>query len=113
MSSNELIIDVDNKEVSIALLKDKSLVELNKEKNNIQFTVGDIYLATVKKIMPSLNAAFVNVGYEKDAFLHHLDLGPQFKSFNKYLEQSLQNDKDRNYPYLNLKIFLILIKQEK
>jgi len=105
MSSNELIIDVDNKEVSIALLKDKSLVELNKEKNNIQFTVGDIYLATVKKIMPSLNAAFVNVGYEKDAFLHHLDLGPQFKSFNKYLEQSLQNDKDRNYSLSKFKNF--------
>ncbi len=87
--SNELIIDVTNKEVAIALLKDKGLVELNNEKNNIQFTVGDIYLAQVKKIMPSLNAAFVNVGYERDAFLHYLDLGPQFQSLNKYLEQNL------------------------
>ncbi len=87
--SNELIIDVTSNEVAIALIKDKGLVELNHEKNNIQFTVGDIYLAQVKKIMPSLNAAFVNVGYERDAFLHYLDLGPQFQSLNKYLEQNL------------------------
>ena len=89
--SNELIIDVTSKEVAIALLRDKGLVELNHEKNNIQFTVGDVYLAQVKKIMPSLNAAFVNVGYERDAFLHYLDLGPQFQSLNKYLEQNLNN----------------------
>ena len=93
--SNELIIDVTSKEVSIALLKDKALVELNNEKNNIQFTVGDIYLAKVKKIMPSLNAAFVDVGYERDAFLHYLDLGPQFQSLNKYLEQSFNKQEQR------------------
>ncbi|MBN2668195.1 MAG: Rne/Rng family ribonuclease [Bacteroidales bacterium] len=94
--SNELIIDVNSKEVAIALLRNKELVELNNEKNNIQFTVGDIYLANVKKIMPSLNAAFVDVGYEKDAFLHYLDLGPQFQSLNKYLEFSLS---PKNYSY--------------
>ena len=94
--SNELIIDVTSKEVAIALLRDKNLVELNHEKNNIQFTVGDVYLAQVRKIMPSLNAAFVNVGYERDAFLHYLDLGPQFQSLNKYLEQSLNQ---KEYPY--------------
>jgi ribonuclease G len=94
--SNELIIDVNSKEVAIALLRDKDLVELNNEKNNIQFTVGDIYLAHVKKIMPSLNAAFINVGYEKDAFLHYLDLGPQFQSLNKYLDQGLSK---KEYPY--------------
>lgn len=94
--SNELIIDVTSKSVAIALLKNKELVELNNEKNNIQFTVGDVYLAHVKKIMPSLNAAFVDVGYEKDAFLHYLDLGPQFQSLNKYLEQSLNK---KEYPY--------------
>ncbi len=94
--SNELIIDVNNKEVAIALLSDKGLVELNNEKNNIQFTVGDIYIAHVKKIMPSLNAAFVDVGYKKDAFLHYLDLGPQFQSLNKYLEQSLDK-KESSY----------------
>jgi ribonuclease G len=84
--SNELVIDVTASEIVIALLENKQLVELNKEKSNLQFTVGDIYLGKVKKIMPGLNAAFVDVGYEKDAFLHYLDLGPQFQSLNKYLK---------------------------
>ncbi len=81
----ELFIDVTPEELSIALLEDKRLVELRKEKSNIQFAVGDIYLGKVKKIMPGLNAAFINVGYEKDAFLHYLDLGPQFKTLQKFL----------------------------
>jgi len=87
--SNELVIDVNPKEIVIALLNDKRLVEINKEKSNIQFAVGDIYLGRVKKIMPGLNAAFVNVGYEKDAFLHYLDLGHQFRSLNKFLQLCL------------------------
>jgi ribonuclease G len=87
--SNELAIDVTASEIVIALLENKQLVELNKEKSNLQFTVGDIYLGKVKKIMPGLNAAFVDVGYEKDAFLHYLDLGPQFQSLNKYLKSAL------------------------
>lgn len=81
----ELFIDVTPEEISIALLEDKRLVELRKEKSNIQFAVGDIYLGKVKKIMPGLNAAFIDVGYEKDAFLHYLDLGPQFKTLQKFL----------------------------
>jgi ribonuclease G len=86
--SNELVIDVTASEIVIALLENKQLVELNKEKSNLQFSVGDIYLGKVKKIMPGLNAAFVDVGYEKDAFLHYLDLGPQFQSLNKYLKSA-------------------------
>ena len=82
--NNELIIDVTPSEVVIALLNDKRLVELNREKSNNNFSVGDIYLGRVKKVMPGLNAAFVDVGYEKDAFLHYLDLGPQAQSVNKY-----------------------------
>ena len=66
--STELVVDVQPKEVSIALLDDKRLVELQKEARNISFSVGDIYLGRVKKLMPGLNAAFVDVGYEKDAF---------------------------------------------
>ncbi len=85
----ELVIDVRDTEIALALLENKQLVELNKEKSNVQFSVGDIYLGKVKKIMPGLNAAFVDVGYEKDAFLHYLDLGPQFQSFNKYLQAIL------------------------
>ncbi len=87
--SNDLIIDAGPSEISIALLENKQLVELNKEKTNFQFNVGDIYLAKVKKIMPGLNAAFIDIGYEKDAFLHYLDLGPQFSSLKKYLSLAL------------------------
>ena len=80
----ELIIDsVPDKGVTIALLQDKQLVELNREQADNNYAVGDIYLGRVKKIMPGLNAAFVDVGYEKDAFLHYLDLGPQVQSLLK------------------------------
>lgn len=87
--NKELVIDAGLSEVNIALLEDKDLVELNKEKSNNNFAVGDIYLGRVKKIMPGLNAAFVDVGYEKDAFLHYLDLGPQVNSLNKLLKLTL------------------------
>jgi ribonuclease G len=83
--SSDLIIDVSPSEIVIALLENKRLVELGREKSGAKFAVGDIYLGKVKKIMPSLNAAFVDVGYEKDAFLHYLDLGPQFSTLNKFL----------------------------
>lgn len=91
--STELVVDVQPKEVSIALLDDKRLVELQKEARNISFSVGDIYLGRVKKLMPGLNAAFVDVGYEKDAFLHYLDLGSQFNSCEKFIKQSLSDRK--------------------
>jgi ribonuclease G len=88
--NKDLIIDVGVSEVSLALLEDKQLTELNKEKRNIRFSVGDIYLGKVKKIMPGLNAAFVNVGYERDAFLHYLDLGAQFRTQHKYYTSAVQ-----------------------
>ena len=78
--NQELIINSTPNEVVIALLHDKRLVELHREKNNSKFSVGDIYLGRAKKVMTGLNAAFVDVGYEKDAFLHYLDLGPQANS---------------------------------
>lgn len=90
MVNKDLIIDVGVSEVSLALLEDKQLTELNKEKRNIRFSVGDIYLGKVKKIMPGLNAAFVNVGYERDAFLHYLDLGAQFRTQHKYYATAVQ-----------------------
>ena len=86
--NKELIINSTQNEVEIALLEDKLLVELNKERSNNEFGVGDIYLGRVKKIMPGLNAAFVDVGYGKDAFLHYLDLGPQINSLLKYIRMS-------------------------
>ena len=90
MVNKDLIIDVGVSEVSLALLEDKQLIELNKEKRSVKFSVGDIYLGKVKKIMPGLNAAFVNVGYERDAFLHYLDLGAQFRTQHKYYSTAVQ-----------------------
>lgn len=87
--SNELIIETAASEISIALLQDKALVELYKEKSDVKYSVGDIYLGRVRKIMPGLNAAFVDIGYGKDAFLHYLDLGPQFSSLKNYLNLAL------------------------
>ena len=90
---SELVVDVQPKEVSIAVLDDKSLVELQKEAHNVSFAVGDIYLGKVKKLMPGLNAAFIDVGYKKDAFLHYLDLGPNFNTQQKFLKQTLADPK--------------------
>lgn len=84
--SNELYINSTQKGDRIALLKDKRLVEWNVESKETTFNVGDIYLGTVKKLVPGLNAAFIDVGHEKDAFLHYLDLGPQIRSLNKYVK---------------------------
>lgn len=90
---SELVVDVNREEVSIALLEDSRLVSLQKESRNIAYAVGDLYLAKVKKIMPGLNAAFVDVGYEKDAFLHYLDLGPQYNTYIKFVREALADKK--------------------
>ena len=95
--TSEVIIDVQPKEISIALLEDKQLVEYQNEPREVSFSVGNIYVAKVRKLMPGLNACFVDVGYEKDAFLHYLDLGTQFSSYEKYLKQ-VQSDRKRLYP---------------
>ena len=96
--TSEVIIDVQQNEISIALLEDKGLVEYQTEPRSASFSVGNIYVAKVKKLMPGLNASFVDVGYERDAFLHYLDLGSQFSSYEKYLKQ-VQSDRKRLYPF--------------
>lgn len=96
--TSEVVIDVREKEISIALLEDKNLVEYQNEPRQASFSVGNIYAAKVKKLMPGLNACFVDVGYERDAFLHYLDLGSQFNSYAKYLEQ-VNSDRKRLYPF--------------
>ncbi len=88
--NTELIVDVQASEVSLAVLEDNRLVEFQKESLNVSFSVGDIFLGRVHKVMPGLNAVFVDVGYEKDAFLHYLDLSPQYMSQKAYLEQLKQ-----------------------
>ena len=96
--TSELIIDVQPKEISIALLEDKNLVEYQNEKREEEsYSVGNIYLGKVRKLMPGLNACFVDVGSERDAFLHYLDLGTQYNSYEKYLKQ-VQSDRKKLYP---------------
>ncbi|WP_347719266.1 Rne/Rng family ribonuclease [uncultured Alloprevotella sp.] len=92
--TSEVIVDVRTKEISIALLEDKRLVEYQQEGREAHFSVGNIYLAKVKKIMPGLNACFVNVGYERDAFLHYLDLGIRYRSLDKYMSLLGDGTKD-------------------
>ncbi len=95
--TSEVIIDAQPKEISIALLEDKSLVEYQNEARSASFSVGNIYIAKVKKLMPGLNACFVDVGFERDAFLHYLDLGSQLSSYQKYLKQVI-SDRKKLYP---------------
>lgn len=95
--TSEVIIDARPKEISIALLEDKCLVEYQNEPREASFAVGNIYVGKVKKLMPGLNACFVDVGSEKDAFLHYLDLGLQFSSYEKYLKQ-VASDRKKLYP---------------
>ncbi len=107
--NKDLIIDSKISGVEIALLEDKQLVELHKEQSNTQHTVGDVYLGKVKKIMSGLNAAFIDVGSEKDAFLHYLDLGPQFNSLAKYVKNASAGDPNS----LNLESFKLEEEIEK
>ena len=95
--TSEVIIDVQPKDISIALLEDKQLVEYQQEQRTASFSVGNIYVAKVKKLMPGLNACFVDVGAERVAFLHFLDLGAQFNSYDKYLKQVV-SDRKKLYP---------------
>lgn len=95
--TSEVIIDVQPKDISIALLEDKSLVEYQNEPREASFALGNIYIGRVRKLMPGLNACFVDVGSERDAFLHYLDLGLQFSSIDKYLTR-VEADRKRLFP---------------
>lgn len=85
----ELIINATPTEVEIALLEGKRLVEIHHQKTNNNFTVGDIFLGKIRKLMPGLNAAFVDIGYKKDAFLHYTDLGPKLNSLQSFADRSI------------------------
>lgn len=91
--TSELIIDAQPKEVTIALLEDQKLVEFQKEGQDSKYSVGNIYAGKVKKIMPALNACFVDVGHEREAFLHYQDLSSQFLSLEKYVKQVVSDRK--------------------
>jgi ribonuclease G len=109
----DLIIDAGQSEISIALLENKRLIELNREKTEGRgYTVGDVYLGKVKKILPSLNAAFVDIGDEKDAFVHYLDLGLNFKAFDRFV-RSINGNSDFKQLYQDMRIDDILEKEGK
>ena len=109
--NKELIINVTPSEINIALAENRELVEFSKEKCQTGFAVGDIYLGRVRKLMPGLNAAFVNIGHEKDAFIHFLDLGPTFDTMHK-LTKALA-EKKRIPKFENLKMAPLLGKTGK
>mgnify|MGYP003590420466 CR=1 FL=1 len=100
--NSELVVDVQQKEITIALLEDKNLVALNKEGRSLSFMVGDIYVGRVKKLMPG--------GYGKEAFLHYQDLGPQFLSQTEFFKQT-QADRKRTPSILKSKSFSDIPKE--
>ncbi|MET0638303.1 MAG: Rne/Rng family ribonuclease [Chitinophagaceae bacterium] len=97
--NKELIINAAPQGVEIALLEDRKLVELHSEKTDARFAVGDLYLGKVKKLIPGLNAAFVDVGFEKDAFLHYTDLSPYARSLLKFTAQTMADKSDTSMDF--------------
>ena len=97
---SELIVDVQPQEIAIALTEDDRLQEVSREKRDQDnFSVGNIYYGRVKKVMPALNAVFVDVGHEKEAFLHYLDLGSQFRTLQSYVTKAVSDR--RRIPLIN------------
>lgn len=108
--TSELFIDVQPKEIHIALTEDKELVEYQSEGREASYAVGNMYWGRVKKIMPALNACFVDVGSGKEAFLHYQDLGTRFNSYQKYIKQ-VTSDKKKLYPYAKASLLPELPKE--
>ena len=111
--NKELIINAAPQGVEIALLEDKKLVELHHEKTDASFAVGDLYLGKVKKLIPGLNAAFVDVGFEKDAFLHYTDLSPYARSLLKFTQQSIQASKEEGFDFSSFSVEPEIVKTGK
>jgi len=95
----ELVISSTSTEVEIALIENAHLVEIHSQKVNNNFSVGDIFLGSVKKLMPGLNAAFIEIGHNKDAFLHYTDLGPKLKSLTRFTQSAANGS--QNTPSLD------------
>jgi ribonuclease G len=110
--NKELIINAVPQGVEIALLEDKKLVELHHEKTDASFAVGDLYLGKVKKLIPGLNAAFVDVGFEKDAFLHYTDLSPYARSLLKFTQIAI-NGSENGSDFSNFQVEPEIIKTGK
>ena len=111
--NKELIINATAHGVDIALLEDKKLVELHTEKTDARFAVGDLYLGKVKKLIPGLNAAFVDVGYEKDAFLHYTDLSPYARSLLKFTQIAINDKSPEVFDFSQFQVEPEIIKTGK
>jgi ribonuclease G len=111
--NKELIINATPQGVEIALLEEKKLVELHNEKTDASFGVGDLYLGKVKKLIPGLNAAFVDVGFEKDAFLHYTDLSPYAKSILKFTQLCINDKNDGGFDFSKFEVEPEIVKTGK
>ncbi len=111
--NKELIINSTPQGVEIALLEDKKLVEIHNEKSDATFGVGDIYLGKVKKLIPGLNAAFIDVGFEKDAFLHYTDLSPYAKSILKFTQLAIHNKTEVDLDFSKFEVEPEIVKTGK
>ena len=111
--TKELIINAAPHGVEIALMEDKKLVELHSEKADANFAVGDLYLGKVKKLIPGLNAAFVDVGFEKDAFLHYTDLSPYVRSILKFTNQAINDKSETIFDFGKFEVEPEIIKTGK
>lgn len=111
--TKELIINSASQGVEIALLEDKKLVELHTEKADASFGVGDLYLGKVKKLIPGLNAAFIDVGFEKDAFLHYTDLSPYVRSILKFTNESINDKTEGGFDFSKFKVEPEIVKTGK
>ena len=110
-SVKDLVVEVSSSEVSIALMENHRLIEFNKESvEGHSFSVGDVYLGKVKKLLPALNAAFVDIGDEKEAFIHYLDLGLYFNAFDEFVKRANPNA-DLKGMYSHIKIGAPLEKE--
>src|ERR1700741_2660649 len=111
--NKELIINAAPQGVEIALLEDRKLVELHSEKSDARFAVGDLYLGKVKKLIPGLNAAFVDVGFEKDAFLHYTDLSPYVRSILKFTNVAINDNNPQGFNFATFAVEPEIIKTGK
>ena len=111
--NKELIINVTPSGVEIALLEEKKLVELHNEKADASFAVGDLYLGKVKKLIPGLNAAFIDVGFEKDAFLHYTDLSPYARSILKFTQLCVNDQQPNGFDFSKFQIEPEIVKTGK
>jgi ribonuclease G len=111
--NKELIINAAPQAVEIALLEDKRLVELHNEQAGANFAVGDLYLGKVKKLIPGLNAAFIDVGFEKDAFLHYTDLSPYVRSILKFTHIAMNDKTEHGFDFGKFEVEPEIVKTGK